>query len=224
MHKREVKNIVTVAIKEEKRLVLVTHSYLTPERKVIDTILHDYLDSLHFGDLKEKISYCVHEIASNAKKANTKRVYFTENNLDIFDPSDYQKGMTTFRTETFDNIHHYVRKQIENNLYVKLTFQKKDSILSIIVENNSPITPFEKSRIEKKLQYAKNCRNMTEILDSVGDDSEGSGLGLVMTILMLRNIGFDDSCFCIRYQEAETITELNLHMEYLRCNLISNVS
>ena len=49
----------------------------------------------------------------NAKKANTKRVYFMEKGLDLNNDKDYELGMKTFKQETFDNIQYYLQKQKE---------------------------------------------------------------------------------------------------------------
>ena len=52
----------------------------------------------HIG--KEKISdylgYCLREILNNAKKANTKRVFFIDQNLDINNIEHYNKGIKIF--------------------------------------------------------------------------------------------------------------------------------
>ena len=68
----------------------------------IEEILGVYLDKFGQSELKDRIAYCMRELAVNAKKANTKRVYFSEKNLDINNPDDYVKGMESFKQETLD--------------------------------------------------------------------------------------------------------------------------
>ena len=59
-------------------------------------------------NLRDYIVYCVQELAVNAKKANTKRVYFLERGLDLRNPKDYAEGIATFKDDTLNNIGHYL--------------------------------------------------------------------------------------------------------------------
>lgn len=90
---------VSDAIANSRTLSLRTATYLPHVRVHIDTILGAFLEAAAMRQLKSKLSYCIHELAGNAKKANTKRLYFKEKNLDIDDPADYTAGIGTFKTE-----------------------------------------------------------------------------------------------------------------------------
>ena len=54
----------------------------------MENILEIFLDELGQVELKDRIAYCLKELAVNAKKANTKRVYFVEKGLNIENPTD----------------------------------------------------------------------------------------------------------------------------------------
>ena len=73
---------------------MTTFAYQPSERIHIDHVLEAYLDAVGMKSLRTKLAYCLHELAANAKKANTKRLYFRERNLDINDPHQYEEGMT----------------------------------------------------------------------------------------------------------------------------------
>jgi len=64
----------------------------------------------HLG--KEKISdslgYCLRELVNNSKKANLKRVFFLDQNLDINDKTHYDKGMSLFKEKAFSNLDYYL--------------------------------------------------------------------------------------------------------------------
>src|SRR5512136_1512489 len=92
----------------------------------LDKVLEAFLTELGQQKLKEPLSYCLRELAVNAKKANTKRVFFLEKGLDLNNEKDYELGMKSFKTETFDNIQHYLQKQKELGLYVKVEFQTRN--------------------------------------------------------------------------------------------------
>ncbi|MDR1899977.1 MAG: hypothetical protein LBQ55_08225, partial [Treponema sp.] len=62
----------------------------------IEQVITVFLKQVDQEKLKDYIVYCVQELAVNAKKANTKRVYFTERGLDLANPDDYKEGMEHF--------------------------------------------------------------------------------------------------------------------------------
>jgi len=136
--------------------------------------------------LKDYAAYCVRELAVNAKKANTKRVYFMERGLDINIPDDYKIGMENFKADTLENIAHYLQLQKEKGLYIKLIFQVKGNVIYIEVRNNVAVTKTELIRIHDKLARSRQYNSLEEALTQVLDDSEGAGLGLVILVLMLK--------------------------------------
>jgi len=74
---------VDSAIVNSLTLTVRTVTYLPRERVHIDRILEAFLSAARMRPLKNKLSYCVHELAGNAKRANTKRLFFQERNFDI---------------------------------------------------------------------------------------------------------------------------------------------
>ncbi len=70
----------------------------------MEEVLDVFLGELGQRHLKDYIVYCLRELAVNAKKANTKRVYFDSRGLDIDDPDQYEEGMASFKQDTMDNI------------------------------------------------------------------------------------------------------------------------
>ncbi|MEJ2664302.1 MAG: hypothetical protein P8107_09730 [Spirochaetia bacterium] len=75
----------------------------------IEKLLEAFLLELEHESLKDRISYCLREIALNAQKANIKRVYFIERDLDINNKKDYAEGMKHFKGDTTDNIEYQTR-------------------------------------------------------------------------------------------------------------------
>jgi hypothetical protein len=92
---------------------LTFKTYTLPHETEIylDKVLESFLMELGQEKLKEPLSYCLRELAVNAKKANTKRVYFLEKGLDLNNDKEYESGMKYFKQETFDNIQFYLKKQ-----------------------------------------------------------------------------------------------------------------
>lgn len=187
-------------------------------------ILSLFLTELNQPHMIQYLTYSLNELVVNAKKANTKRIYFQEKNLDIFNLDDYNIGMKTFKNDTLNNIKYYLQKQKDAGLYVKLILQIQNNTIKIEVKNNSKITPFELERINQKLAQAKQFDSIQDALTTVLDDSEGAGLGLVILILMLEKIGMTKDNFQTITNETETITRISLPLSEEIQNEINTIS
>ena len=201
---------------------LTFKTYTMPHETEIylDKILESFLLELGQEKLKEPLSYCLRELAVNAKKANTKRVYFLEKGLDLNNERDYESGMKTFKAETFDNIQHYLQKQKELGLFIKVIFQTRGKTLSIMVRNNAEITRKEQIRVFDRLARSRAFQSLEEAFATVLDSTEGAGLGIVILVLMMKKIGLTEDCFSIDADNGETVASLTVpfsevHLEQL---------
>ena len=190
----------------------------------IEQLLTVFLKFVNQEKLKDYVIYCVQELTGNAKKANTKRVYFIDRGLDLSNPDDYKEGMAGFKETTLGNIAYYLQLQKEKGLYIKLILQVKNNIIYIEVRNNSAVTKNELIRIHDKLARSRQYDSMEEALSQVLDDSEGAGLGLVILILMLKKMGLDEDCFDILGTDNETIARLIIPLEQTRAENLSILS
>ena len=99
---------------------------------------------------------------------------------------------------------------VSSKAVVKLHFRPIPNGLEICVRNNVPFTRQEKNRIDEKLAIAKRFNSLAEAYTQSEDNSEGAGLGIVMTLFMLRNLGLDQDGFTIRTVGGETPATLTL--------------
>lgn len=158
--------------------------------------------------LKDYLIYCINELTTNAKKANTKRVYFKEMKLNINDPVDYEIGMKTFKSDTLSNINYYLQLQKEAGLFVKVVMQVKNRDIIIEIKNNCEMTKTEFKRVFDKLARSQQFVSLEDAMTQVLDDSEGAGLGLVIMILMLKKVGLTDDSYNVLVENGETITRI----------------
>jgi hypothetical protein len=198
------------AVRHERVISIKTTSYLADERAYIDEVLEIFLEEANLTEYANKIAYCVHELAGNAWKGNVKRAYFYECDLDIHNQSDYDLGMQTFRDDTLPNVRRYVELQRELGIYLRVDFQLIGDEARVSIRQNSPVTSFERARIEQKLSVAEEHSTMVTAYESAEDTSEGAGLGLIMTILMLRNIGLTQDILDAAFDDEETVMTLRL--------------
>jgi putative nucleotidyltransferase with HDIG domain len=176
----------------------------------LERMLESFLIELGQEKLKDRLAYCMREIAFNAQKANTKRVYFKEKGLNIADKDDYESGMAHFKDETLENIHYYLQKQKEHGYYIKIVLQKRGNNFDIIVKNNVEITKTEQIRVFDRIARARAFNNVEDAPASLIDNSEGAGLGIIIIILMLKKIGLSEDCFDIDFRDGETVATLTI--------------
>ncbi len=209
---------ITDEDKEKIRLAVQLHtpievmSYTLPREKetYIQEVLLYFLEASHQEHMVDNLVFCLGELLTNAKKANTKRIYFKEQNLDINSDMDYHQGMITFKEDMLNNLAHYLKLQKQAGLYVKFKIQLYDEGIKIEIRNNSVLTIFEKKRINEKLKVANKYDEPSQVISRVVDQTEGAGLGIIIMVLMLQKIGLSKSNFKIFSTDTETITQMIL--------------
>lgn len=210
MMKRGLWESVYYSVMHGKPLTVTTYTYRPAERAHVDRIFGAYLEMAGMKEMRANLTYCIHELAANARKANTKRLYFQERGLDITNPADYTQGMKDFKRDTVVDIDRFLRRQREAGLYVKIEFRKLTGGVFVMVRNNAEITPAELQRIQFKLSIADGYSCLADAFPQSEDGLEGAGLGIVMMTFMLRNLGFGRDTFQITSAEGETRASLTL--------------
>jgi putative nucleotidyltransferase with HDIG domain len=203
---------------------LTTYTMPREAEVYIEELLSVFLKYAGKEDLKDYIVYSVMELASNAKKANTKRVYFTERGLDISRDYDYMIGMEDFKENTLANLPHFLQLQEKEGLYVRLVLQMKGDLIQIEIHNNAAAVSTELNRIRERLARSRQYQNLDEVFSQILDDSEGAGLGLMILVLMMKKIGLKEDCFEIRNSEKETIARLRIPMDQANVENVSGLS
>ena len=201
-------NKVNQAIRLEVPLVMTTYTLPRKVEHYIEQVITIFLDYVKQSRLRDNVVYCIQELVVNAKKANTKRVYFIDRGLDLNNQSDYTRGMSTFKDDTLNNINYYLDLQRQQGLYIKLVLHLKNNIITIEVRNNSTITSSELDRIQKRLNKAREYEDMEDAIIHMLDDTEGAGLGLVMLVIMLKKLGLAENAFEIRKTGSETVARI----------------
>jgi len=210
------------AIETSTPLTVRTFKYLPDERRHIDRILAAFLKAADLSPIADDLSYCVHELAANAKKANTKRLYFADRKLNVFDDLDYEVGMQGFKRDVVENIDHYHALLRERGLYVKFQFRMIPKGVAISIRNNATLTTAEKSRIDRKISTAGRFNSLAEAYPQTEDNTEGAGLGIMMMMFMLRNLGVSQDSFDIQTEGNETRASLTIASSSVRGSLASS--
>ena len=182
---------------------------LTPDQKTrFQKILTVFLEECNQMYLYNYLSYCLFELLDNASKANAKRIFFKENNLDINNENDYKNGMKSFRETLTDNNLHYQEKLEKGELRVHLLLTAND-IISVTVTNNTKITDSEYARILDKIERTKVYQTMADAMADI-DQTEGSGLGIITVLVMLKKLGLDAEHLKFNTSETETVATIEI--------------
>ncbi len=204
------KDKIKTAIRLSTPIQITTYTLPRNMELYMHEVLSVFLKECHQEHMDEYLNFCLGELLTNSKKANTKRIYFKEKKLDINNTKDYELGMKTFKDDTFGNIDHYLLEQKKAGLYIKLILQVYDDLLKIEIRNNSVLCKFEEERIKQKLSNVKQYKNEKDVLNKVLDQVEGAGLGIIIIILMLQKIGLSKENYRIFSTDKETITRIEL--------------
>ena len=187
---------------------------LTPEQKSrFQNILNVFLEECDQEYLFNYLSYCLFELLDNASKANAKRIYFKEHNLNINDAADYKSGMKKFKETLDENALHYENELEAGQLKVHLLLSADDVIL-ITVSNNTKITDLEYNRIKEKIEKTKIYNTMADAINDI-DQTEGSGLGIITVLIMLKKLGLASDHLKFKTTDTETIATIEIPKDTL---------
>jgi HD-like signal output (HDOD) protein len=194
---------------ESGQTVGISFHYYTPKNnKFVTSLMKKVLERNDKIFLHDTVITVMRELIINAVKANSKRYYFLKNNLDIGNESNYQQGMEHFKDFIIVEKEKIEESLRNHNLKVELYLRKSPEGIRILIRNNTPILPKELNRIQTRIETAKGFQDFTDVYDEVTDDSEGEGLGLLLTMLFLRNSGIGEQSFKINTDGKITQTTL----------------
>jgi len=181
----------------------------TQFRAMLEAALERY-DRLH---LSASLASCVIELASNAGKANLKRVFFEEQNWDIHDSGTYTDRLRKFKEGVLRKewMLEYIGKAAERGLHIRIVLAHCEDGLKIEVINNLPILAQDERRLREKFQNAMQCETLFEFYRKHQlDDSEGEGLGLAMSVLLLKSESLPASLLRVGSHGNETIARVEI--------------
>lgn len=198
---------VRAAITNGSHIALKTSSYSARHREHVDQVLSLYLYELGLVHLHNNLAFCVHELAGNARNALLKRLWFAQNALDLADPNCYREHIGRFRADVSQNPSYYLELLEKSSYHIRFLFAHDEQQSWVVVENNTPLLPIERERIEQKLSVAREFQTMADAYAALSDFSEGAGLGIAMVIVILRTLGLSpDSLVMGDCSVDETVT------------------
>ena len=76
------KKVIAESVRQQLPIVITTYTLPRNMETYVREVLRIFLEECHQDHMYEYLNFCLGELLTNAKKANTKRVYFTYKNLE----------------------------------------------------------------------------------------------------------------------------------------------
>jgi hypothetical protein len=133
--------------------------------------------------------------------------------LNINDENDYKNGMKDFKDTLNENTLHYQGELEAGHLQVHLLLTA-DDVITIEVSNNTKITDAEYLRIKEKIDKTKVYNTMADAINDI-DQTEGSGLGIITVLIMLKKLGLASDHLKFKTTDTETIATIEIPKDTL---------
>lgn len=194
----------------------------TDLRYIFATLNH-ISDKLGKSYLAEYLFVILKEMLINSIRACAKRHYFKINRLDIYSSKDYDLGIEKFKDEVILNWSEKKDFLKDSEYYVKLSFFYDQDGIKILISNNVSLLPIEETRIKTRLEAANKYNSILEAFQDFSDTQESAGLGIVMVILLLKNLGLSRDSLKIYSEKNQTFTEINIPKEIFEKEIESEI-
>jgi putative nucleotidyltransferase with HDIG domain len=177
--------------------IAVSFSYVSRDVEVeLNSLLVKVLSRFDLLYLYDTFESVLRELVQNAVKANMKRIWYKSLNLDINNEGDYRKGMQKFKDVAYHP--EMMKEQLQSSPYrVIIKMRRQSDGIDIDIINNAHIVRGEMDRLMDRIKKAVECVNFSEAYENMYDASEGAGLGIILSLMLLRNAGIDPDLFKI---------------------------
>jgi len=215
--KQPARQIVRRAFDSGKRIRMKV-DYISPQTQTrLRSLMSEILVLYHCEELLIPLFTCVMELLHNAVKANYKNIYF-ENYAPKNDPSrviDYGTSLQLFKLELSRISQTFGRIAKAKNLNADIIFTLYDDALRISVINPLPMTPEEYRNVSRKLENASRYKTLTEYFHNNQEDPlrEGAGLGLLIILIVIRNLGGNRANFSLRSDGEMTVASIFIPLD-----------
>jgi putative nucleotidyltransferase with HDIG domain len=175
---------------------------------MINSIMAKILSRIDRMYLLDILVITVRELLLNAFKANGKRVFLESKGISGFESPDYAPAMEEFCERIIKKIE-IIGNELNNSSYrIDFSMVIGDKGFYIRVGNNINIYKDELERINKRLDFARNSSEFGDAYKNFYDPSEGAGLGIMLSLMLMKSAGISIDNFKIIQRENYFETEI----------------
>ncbi len=205
--------IIEKAIQNNKKIRMIAYSVSETIEERLQGILDYILKRYDCHALLSSIYTCVKELLINAVKANFKHIYFEgyapKNEADKI--IDYELSLKLFKLElSRENAAYFEELARRSDIKSQIDISISNGTLYLEISNPVAMTDREYKNVQRKLDDARSCEDISEYFLKIEDDpeKEGAGLGLVLVSIMMKNIGIPEEFFSIKSFDDHTTATL----------------
>ncbi len=192
-------------------ITLTLHSLNETTQKLIYSTVLELLTFYNREGLFTAVYTAVFESTMNAIKASAKKAFFQEKGLPIYDEFDFKSGSKLFKKQVNDNnLPIYCELAKKQGLETTIHMHHSPDGVKIELLNHSQLYKEEEKRIRTKLALGQKYVSIVEFHKDNSDKTEGEGLGLVVSILMLKEAGIPTGDFRIGCKNGITRTRIEV--------------
>lgn len=192
-------------------ITLTLHSLNETTQKLIYSTVLELLTFYNREGLFTAVYTAVFESTMNAIKASAKKAFFQEKGLPIYDEFDFKSGSKLFKKQVNDNnLPIYCELAKKQGLETTMNLHHSQEGVKIELLNRSQLYQEEEKRIRTKLALGQKYMSIVEFHKDNSDKTEGEGLGLVVSILMLKEAGIPTGDFRIGCKSGITRTRIEI--------------
>ncbi len=207
----ELSDSITSAVNEGRAIKIIAYYMGEKIENHIKAVLDAILSKYQKPEFMETLYTAIKELAINATKANMKQMIFEENNLDINDEEQFQKGMKIFKDRLTEKwVAAYAHKCKEADVSVKITFFHDPNGLRVVIKNNIPIADADELRIRSKLGKVMQYEDLVQFYMDNADETEGQGLGIGLIVMLLKGENLDPHLFRIGIIDKNTTARIEI--------------
>ncbi len=199
---------------------------------ILSGALNRIFSELDIPFMSEPVLIILRELINNASKANAKRIFFKNNAINIDNEEEYTSAMNDFTNLLKYDFEDFSRQNQNTEYYIKIFFLRKKDELQIAVENNCVPTSAEQKKIEDRFVYFRSMASLESAFTDMRDNSEGSGLGILLSLMLLRRAGMTpEESLRVKFDKDTTriIITIPLHLRAaeftntIRDNIITRI-
>ncbi len=204
---------VAEAVRNRKQVKLIAYSVSPRIEERLKDVLHIYLEQHRCEVLHDTLYTAIKELVINATKANYKNIFFenynTRNRAE--NVIDYQTSLKLFRLEmSREGAQYLTRLSRLKDLKAEVLFRMEGENLVVEVANPAVMTEIEMGNVNRKLEFARECHDISEYFETQDDDphQEGAGLGLILIAIIARSLGIGENGFRVTSGNGQTTASL----------------
>ena len=192
----------------KNKTIYLEKPIITDDQDLIYVISIIELFLINIGRYKliNPVTHIINELVKNANQANLKRAHFKAKGMEI--EHRYNIGIGDFTKMLEEKYEDYVEIVHDLNLKVCVQFQVLNNNLIISVINNYKIHANESKNINERFKIGFEINDLKEARSQNLKTPEGKGLGLIIIIFLMRQLGLDQNSLHLDVKENKSIFKI----------------